>query len=173
VDVLVSRGAAENIPELRELWAALHAHHASLGSGHPVRALPDSWERRRSQYELWLAEGAVLLIARRAEEPVGYALVRLDHGPATWDFGERVAELETLSVAAGARGEGTGARLLAAARETAREWGAGRLMVGVAAANDGALRFYEREAFEPFYVLLAGSTAQPFEEPGFPPPGGG
>jgi ribosomal protein S18 acetylase RimI-like enzyme len=159
---------AASIPELEPLWEALHAHHAGLGGGHPVRPLERSWARRRAQYERWLAGGAELLLARRAGVPAGYAVVMLHDGPATWDFGERVAELETLSVAPAERGCGVGAALVKAARETARAAGAQRLLVGVAAANAEAIRFYEREGFGPFYVQMEVATA-PEAEPPQPP----
>jgi ribosomal protein S18 acetylase RimI-like enzyme len=64
-----------------------------------------------------------------------------DGGPATWDVGERVAELESLSVAADARSQEVGTLLLGAAREVARRAGAERLQVGVAHANANAARF--------------------------------
>ena len=116
----------------------------------PVR-LHASWQRRRRQYEEWLAgTDTQLFIAERGGTPVGYAMLRLQAGPASWDIGERVAELETLSVAADARSEGVGASLVTAARVAARNAGAERLVVSVAHANAAALRFYEREGFQPF-----------------------
>ena len=79
----------------------------------PVRDFSDTWRRRRAQYESWLAgDDAVLLIAQRDDRAVGYAMVTVEAGPATWDLGERVA----------------------------RERGAEALAVGLAHTNDGALR---------------------------------
>jgi ribosomal protein S18 acetylase RimI-like enzyme len=122
----------------------------------PVRTVDHSWERRRRQYAEWLAGDAhTLLLAERDGEAIGYTVVSVDpHGPATWDVGECVAELETLSVLESERGAGVGRALTEAALEIAREAGAETAFVGVAHTNDEAIRFYEREGFAPFYVLM-------------------
>ena len=86
-------------------------------------------------------------------------MLRLEPGAATWDIGERVAEIESLSVAESARGTGVGAQLMQAARELAHELGAERLLVSVVHANTGALRFYAREGFSPFYLLMLSDDA--------------
>jgi ribosomal protein S18 acetylase RimI-like enzyme len=157
-EVRIVAGGASDVQRLAPLWAAMHAHHstmeAEVGRTRPVE---DSWLRRRAQYEHWFAErNAILLLAQRDDrpDPVGYAMLTIGPGPATWDLGERVGELESLSVMADERGRGVGQALLSAARAAARELGAERLFVGVAHANAGALRFYEREGFRPFYALL-------------------
>lgn len=77
-----------------------------------------------------------------------------DHGPATWNVGEHVAEIETLSVLEAERGGGVGRALAEAAAEVAEAARAGAAFVGVAHTNADAIRFYEREGFEPFYVLM-------------------
>ena len=74
--------------------------------------------------------------------------------PATWDVGDRIAEIETLSVLPTERGTGVGRALTDAAIEVARETGVEAVFVGVAHSNEGAIRFYEREGFEPFYALM-------------------
>ena len=120
-----------------------------------VRSLEDSWEHRRCQYLDWLTKDEyTLLLAERDGEPIGYAMVSLGGGAATWDVGERTAEVETLSVLESERGSGVGRALTEAAAEVAAEAGASSVLVGVAHSNEGALRFYEREGFEPFYVSL-------------------
>ena len=85
---------------------------------------------------------------------IGYAAITVGPGPATWDIGERVAELETLAVLAEERGSGAGAGLFEAARRWAVGRGAGSIGVGLAHTNDGARRFYEREGFTPFYLEM-------------------
>ena len=121
----------------------------------PVRSLEDSWEHRKGQYLDWLTKDEyTLLLAERDGEPIGYAMVSLGGGAATWDVGERTAEVETLSVLESERGNGVGRALTEAAAEVAAEAGASSVLVGVAHSNEGALRFYEREGFEPFYVSL-------------------
>jgi GNAT superfamily N-acetyltransferase len=83
---------------------------------------------------------------------VGYAMLTAGAGAATWDLGNTVAELETLSVLAEERGSGVGAALMEAGRRWAVEHGARTMAVGLAHTNVGAKRFYEREGFTPFYL---------------------
>ncbi len=47
-----------------------------------------------------------------------------------------------------------GRALVEAAAKVAEEAGARTVLVGVAHSNEDALRFYEREGFEAFYVEL-------------------
>jgi ribosomal protein S18 acetylase RimI-like enzyme len=159
----ITLGGADALDELEPLWRSMHAHHATLESQMgPLRSAQESWRRRRTQYQHWLADGhARLLIARREERAVGYAMVTVGPGPPTWDIGELVAELESLAVAEDQRGAGIGSLLVAAARASAHELGAQRLSVGVAHANAGALRFYAREGFAPFYLQLLDAVDPP------------
>ena len=156
MDFEVRRGTAEDIDRLEPLWLALHGHHATLASMQPVRTPAASWERRRGQYLEWLAkDDYTLLIAERDGEAIGYAVVSIsDHGPATWDVGDNVAEIETLSVLESERGAGVGRALTDAAVDVAKAAGGRATFVGVAHTNADAIRFYEREGFDPFYVLM-------------------
>jgi uncharacterized glyoxalase superfamily protein PhnB len=72
-------------------------------------------------------------------------MVTLRAGPATWDPGERVAELETLAVLPEERSAGAGHELMAAAGRLAGERGAEALSVGLVHTNERVRRFYERE----------------------------
>ena len=85
-------------------------------------------------------------------------MLRFSAGPPTWNIGESVAEIETLSVRSEDRGQGVGALLVAAARSAARDAGTSTLLVAAAHTNTPALRLYQREGFEPFYVLLASTS---------------
>lgn len=156
-DLEIEAGDRSALDAIEPLWRALHEHHAAIAIA-PVRPLADSWRRRRVKYEDWLrSPDARLIVASRAGRPVGYAMVRVGDGPATWDVGERLAELETLSVVPEERGARVGSALVEAAARFGRERGAERLSVALAQTNDGALRFYQREGFRPFYrVMLRG-----------------
>ena len=124
----------------------------------PVRSSEDSWEFRKGQYLDWLSQdGYILLVAERGSELIGYTVVSLGEGAATWDLGERTAEIETLSVLESERGNGVGAALTQAATGVADEAGADTVLVGVVHSNEDAIRFYEREGFKPFYVSLTRS----------------
>lgn len=154
--ISVRRASADRLDELEPLWRALYEHHAEVaGKVPPVRAYPETWRRRRAQYEQWLtADEATLLLAERDGRAVGYAMVRQGDGPATWELGERGVTIETLSVLATERGAGVGHALMEAAEEYAREVGAELLDVGLVHTNDGARRFYEREGFRLFYLEM-------------------
>jgi GNAT superfamily N-acetyltransferase len=94
------------------------------------------------------------MIAERDGRAVGYAMLTAGPGAATWDLGDTVVELETLSVLPEERGSGVGAALMDASREWARERGVRTINVGLAHTNVGARRFYEREGFTPFYLAM-------------------
>lgn len=149
---------ADRLAELEPLWLALHDHHAHTGAEDvaPVRDAVSSWERRRAQYERWMAGGdAALVVAEDGGDVLGYLVLSVgDGGMATWDVGEAVAEVETLSVAPAFRGRGVGRALLSAARDLARSRGAGSLLVGVLHTNEAAIRFYQSEGFGTFYVEM-------------------
>ena len=155
-DLRIVDGGPERIPDLEPLWRALYEHHRAIAEGVAgVRPFEDTWRQRRGQYEGWLGgDEAVLLIAERDGRAVGYAMLTAGAGAATWDLGDRVAEMETLSVLPEERGTGVGMALMDASRRWALERGAGTIAVGLAHTNEGARRFYEREGFTPFYVEM-------------------
>jgi GNAT superfamily N-acetyltransferase len=152
----VVEAGAKRIGTLEPLWRALYDHHAEVGGEvSALRPFAETWRRRQAQYEHWLAgPDAALLLAERGGEPIGYTMVTLGDGAATWDLGERVAEIETLAVLASERGAGVGAALMRATVDWARAQGADALDVGLVHTNDGAQRFYEREGFRPFYLTM-------------------
>jgi GNAT superfamily N-acetyltransferase len=156
-DLRVVEAGPERIVELEPLWRSLYEHHRSIADGVAgVRPYGPSWKQRQEQYRDWLGgeDDAVLLIAERRGRAVGYAFVTVGPGAATWDLGDRVGELETLTVLDDERGRGVGAALVEASRRWALERGARSLAVGLAHTNDGARRFYEREGFTPFYLEM-------------------
>ena len=156
MDFEVREGGLEDIERLEPLWRALRDHHVTLPEMPATRPYEDSWAYRSGQYREWLTKDEyTLLLAERDGEPIGYGVVSIGHGAATWDLGDQTAELETLSVLESERGTGVGKALTEAAYEVARAAGVRTMVVGVAHSNEGAIRFYEREGFEPFYVLLA------------------
>ena len=66
----------------------------------PFRSGEDAWARRRPHYESLLESGrGHLLLAEDGGRVIGYAMVSETGGQATLATGDRMAELETLSVA--------------------------------------------------------------------------
>src|SRR4051794_19974805 len=124
-DLTVREGGADRIPELAELWEELGDHHATLADVPPVRAAADRWERRQTQYRDWLSQRTGrLFIAERQGRPVGYLMLTIGDGPATWEVGSTAAEIETMSVLATERSRGVGKALMEAALAAAEAAGA-------------------------------------------------
>jgi ribosomal protein S18 acetylase RimI-like enzyme len=153
--LIIERIDPDGLDSLEPLWAALVMHHAEIWSVLPARRPADSWPRRRRQYRAWLAgEGSFVLAARRQNRLVGYAMVAVAEGDETFATGDKLAELETLVVAAGERGARVGSALLNAALAELERQGIDDILVGVMHGNDAARRFYERRGFTPFVNLL-------------------
>jgi GNAT superfamily N-acetyltransferase len=163
-DPRIVEGGPERIPDLEPLWRALYEHHREVAEGVAgVRPYEDTWRQRRGQYRDWL-EGdteALLLVAERDGRATGYAMLTAGPGAATWDLGDTVVEVETLSVLPEERGSGVGAALMEAGRRWATQRGARTIAVGLAHTNEGAQRFYEREGFTPFYLDMVLDLGSP------------
>jgi GNAT superfamily N-acetyltransferase len=155
---------ADSVAELdalEPLWNALQEHHSritpELAAGTPRRTAAEAWERRRAKYERWLAQpDSFYVVAGRATEPLGYAFVTVGPGYASWATGERLAELETLSVLPTARGAGVGAALLDAVWEHLAGLGVEDMAITTTTTNVDSHRFYERHGFEQRFVVYYG-----------------
>ena len=122
----------------------------------------DSWAVRRALYEgLFAQPGTFVLIAELDSSPVGYALVHLRGPEETWASGDRVAELETLTVLPESRGRGVGTALVEAVFSELRALGVRQWAVGAIASNADAIRFYERFDVLPFMVAFIGNVPRP------------
>lgn len=156
---VITRHGPEVIDELRPLWLAMAHHHADVASqmGEPL-ADGETWARRRAHYEDTLRrEDAFALVARDGDgRAVGYAtVVVMPWTSETWvGAGERFAELDSLSVLPGARGQGVGQALVARAQEEVDALGLPEMQVWALADNTRAVAFYERLGFRKFLVGL-------------------
>jgi GNAT superfamily N-acetyltransferase len=157
-NVRIFKAGRDRLSEIKPLWAALHAYHTWLNQDVATRDVDDSWRRRRAQYERWFDDGSATLFLAGNATLCGYLMLRVAEGLPTWSVGERIAEVETLSLVGPARGRGIGQALIAAARLEARTQGIVTLSVAVAITNEGARRFYEREGFRPFFVSMLAHT---------------
>ena len=155
--VTIRRAGTEILDRLKPLWLALHDHHQSVAPPAAYQPAEQSWQARHAAYKEWLAvPGSFVLVAERGNSLVGYALVAVRPGPDdTWVSGDRLAELETLSVAPGERGQGTGTRLLDAVDAELARLGIGDLFIAALVGNEGAIRLYERRGLRPVMTYLA------------------
>jgi ribosomal protein S18 acetylase RimI-like enzyme len=152
----VELGGTGCVDEVRSLWLALHRHERRVAPTLPFVADELSWCRRRSLYMRWLElEQGFLALARNRAGVVGYAFVRLEQGfDDTFPLGERYAELYSLSVAAGSRGQGIGTLLLDFVDAELELRGIHDLIVAVMVGNSDAQRFYERRGLQPAEIVL-------------------
>ena len=168
----ILRGDLERLDEVGPLFKAMHRHHRALGEQVlPFRSAEEAWERRRPHYVALLESGrGHLLIAEEDGRAIGYAMVSMGRGQATLATGERVAELETLSVAEGERGRGVGRALMDAAYAVIDELGATEVMLYVLDGNDDAVRFYERFGLRPYLHVMLGPAGAGGRSPRTPGP---
>lgn len=154
----------EEVDRVEAVWAEMVEFHRDVVAGAwPVRRAADAWERRRPQYLAWLGDGVGRMFAAvpagdAAGAALGYGVVVTAPPGPTWAMGERAGELESLVVAASARGAGIGTALIDRCREALREAGVEFWTVGVVEVNEGATRLYERAGFRPFYRQMAGKV---------------
>ncbi|MFJ2262156.1 GNAT family N-acetyltransferase [Streptomyces sp. NPDC087844] len=97
----------------------------------------------------------LLLVAEWGGEVVGHLAGVVAEGSAMRPL--KVATLLSLYVRRAHRGARTGARLVAAFRDWAREQGAQRAEVTAYAASQDAIRFYERNGFGAYTLTLGQS----------------
>jgi ribosomal protein S18 acetylase RimI-like enzyme len=149
----------DQLDSVRELWLELHHHHQRVAAFQPL--LDDdvlSWERRRALYLERLDNDAGFLAVALDEvgsTVVGYAVVTIEAGPDdTFPLGERYAELFSLAVTEGRRGEAVGTRLLDFVDEQLAARGISGLKVGVMLGNADALRLYQRRGLRPAELVL-------------------
>jgi ribosomal protein S18 acetylase RimI-like enzyme len=165
----ITRAGAEVLDRLRPLWLELHHHHQAVG-GEALGPYVDddtSWRECRAMFASYLERGGFALLAERDGELVGYAVVGIAPVsdtllPDTWQTGERVAEIESLSVAPEARGAGIGSALLDRIDAELEGEGISDVLVGAVVTNVDAIRLYERRGFRPAWLYmfrLGGRTA--------------
>ena len=158
----IVRGDTSRLGEVEPLFRAMHEHHRGSGpQALPFRSDAAAWERRRAHYEALLASGrGHLLLAEEDGRVSGYAIVSETGGQATLATGDRMAELESLAVAEGERGQGIGRALMDAAYAVMRELGVSEVMLYVLDGNDGAVRFYERLGLQPYLHVMLGRVPE-------------
>jgi ribosomal protein S18 acetylase RimI-like enzyme len=158
----IVKGSAKDLDALEPLWVAVHhVHVASMPELAPYVSDAETWAERRALYaELLAKPDTVLLLALDGDALIGYGLMHvLPVGETwigdTWRTGERVAEIESLSVLPEHRGGGTGSALLDALEREIAALGIGDIILGALAGNEAALRLYRRRGFRPTWLYLS------------------
>ncbi|MGH2975447.1 MAG: GNAT family N-acetyltransferase [Solirubrobacterales bacterium] len=156
-------GTVAELDLVEPLWNALQAHHTAispdLGEATPHRDAADAWRIRRAKYERWLRDpDAFFVVAETAGEPVGYAFVTIGPGYASWQTGERLAELETLSVLPQHRASGIGSALIKEVWKRLATLGVEDMAITTTTTNVDSHRFYEREGFRQRFVVYHGKS---------------
>jgi ribosomal protein S18 acetylase RimI-like enzyme len=156
-DITIERLPAERLDELEPLWHAMLDQVVLEDSVVPIRPAAESWPLRRAVYvELLQRPEAFALVARRGEDLIGYAMVKIEDADAVWYTGSLQANLESLALLPDERGKGLGTRLLDAVDEELAKLRVTDLTIGVDVNNAGAKRFYERRGFKGGFLLMYG-----------------
>lgn len=140
------------LDQLEPLWDALQRHHVEvtpdLGPHAPARTNDEARRIRLGKYARWLRDpDSFFIVAALDGEPAGYAFLTVGMAYASWDVGERLATLETLSILPAHRSAGIGAALLEAAWNHLAELDVTDMQIVTTSTNAGAKRFYERHGF--------------------------
>ncbi len=152
--------SSHHIDLLAPLWRALLDHIAVLPEAVvPIRPFEQSWPLVRERMLEALGKEAFIVVARRDGEPqpVGYAFVMVESADPVWYTGDKFAELDHLSVAAGERAAGVGTALLDAVDAELERRGVNDVQIGVDSGNQQAMRLYERRGYRPDFCTYYGS----------------
>lgn len=150
IGVTLALAGANRLDAVEDLWLALFDHQQSVMTVPlPVISRDQTWARRRAAYQSLLADtDSFLLLALRADNPIGYAMVHVRAGfDDTWDTSSRIAELESLAVLPDTRGTGLGPLLLDVVDDHLVGLGVTDMRLSVMAGNDSAHDFYLKRGF--------------------------
>ncbi|HEV7852001.1 MAG TPA: GNAT family N-acetyltransferase [Mycobacterium sp.] len=155
-------GNADDLDFVGPLWVAVHHRHCeSMPELAPYVDDAETWSARRTLYEGLLAKPeTLLLIALVDEQPIGYGLTHVmpvadSWIEDTWRTGDRIGEIESLSVLPEYRGSGLGSELLERLEAHLHDLGVEDVILGALAGNDHAIRLYERRGYRPTWLYLS------------------
>ena len=162
-DVLIRPATDADLDALVDLDLASARHHASLDPGHlqvPEREPVAAFLNRRLANR-----NRRMLVAIVECEVVGTVDVTMTEAP---DPGSIYRSIPTadlgITVAEGWRNRGIGQALMAAAELDARARGARQIILDLHAANDGALRLYQRLGYETYGLLMRRDLYPPTDD---------
>lgn len=132
----------DEAPTIVDAWVELASNQRQHGSHLEA-------ERNRSHIRESILRHTVtgtLLVARNAQELVGFVMFRIETG--SLEQTVRRGVVENLYVVDGERGQGTGSKLLGAAETELASRGADVVALEVMAENDTAREFYATHGYE-------------------------
>lgn len=163
----IRSGGLGDLDALEPLWVAVHHRHGeSMPELAPYVSDQDSWRVRRTLYREMLAKpDTLLLLASVGTELIGYGLAHVmavddTWVPDTWRTGDRIGEVESLSVAARFRGSGLGSQLLDRLEAHLVTVGADDIVLGVLPGNQDAIRLYQRRGYRPTWLYMSRWTGR-------------
>jgi ribosomal protein S18 acetylase RimI-like enzyme len=155
-------GSAADLDLVGPLWVAVHHQHAkTMPQLAPYVSDDETWRVRRRLYEELLAKpDTLLLIASVDDTVIGYGLAHVmpvdDSWIAdTWVTGNRIGEIESLSVLPQYRGSGLGSELIDRLEQHLHDMGLTDLILGALPGNTDAIRLYERRGYQPTWLYLS------------------
>jgi ribosomal protein S18 acetylase RimI-like enzyme len=163
----IRAGGLDDVDALEPLWVAVHHRHGeSMPELAPYVSDQDSWRVRRTLYRKLLAKpDTLLLLASVGAELIGYGLAHVmpvddTWLPDTWRTGDRIGEVESLSVTPQYRGSGLGSQLLDRLEKHLASVGADDVVLGVLPGNQDAVRLYERRGYRPTWLYMSRLTGR-------------
>jgi ribosomal protein S18 acetylase RimI-like enzyme len=158
----VRTGSADDLDLLHPLWVAVHHRHMeSMPELAPYVDDSETWRARRLLYAGLLNKpDTLLLLASVDDEPIGYGLTHVmpvadSWIEDTWTTGDRIGEIESLSVAPEFRGSGLGSELLERLEAHLHDVGVDDIILGALAGNTEAIRLYRRRGYRPTWLYLS------------------
>lgn len=155
-------GSADDLDLVEPLWVAVHHRHVeSMPELAPYVDDTETWRARRNLYTDVLAKPDTLLVIAEVDgEPIGYGLTHVmpvadSWIEDTWVTGDRIGEIESLSVLPAYRGTGLGSELLERLEAHLHGLGVDDMFLGALAGNDHAIRLYERRGYRPTWLYLS------------------
>lgn len=155
MDFFIRAAHPEDRPVLVRLMGALHDYEAAIEenrAGHEASDSHLAWVEGQVA-----ALGGVFLVAERQGRVEGFVCYTFEEDPGTFvkPSHRRHALIWDIAVAEGARGQGLGRALLAAAEEAARAAGVFEVRLYVLEANERARRIYAEAGFRGYERFLA------------------
>jgi ribosomal protein S18 acetylase RimI-like enzyme len=158
----VRTGGAADLDLVGPLWVAVHHQHTeTMPQLAPYVSDDETWRVRRVLYEELLAKPDTLLLLASVDDTViGYGLAHvmpLDDSwiSDTWITGQRIGEIESLSVLPQYRSSGLGSVLLERLEQHMHDIGVEDLILGALPGNTDAIRLYERRGYQPTWLYLS------------------